>query len=97
LRHGRSWLDNISTINRIRTLLKNASLPFLLRTTPRTVIEVSKLVWSAQIDGVKRLSVALQESRSMRGRVTSLAKASRRDVERAWTAKPDPDYFWRRG
>jgi GT2 family glycosyltransferase len=92
-RHGRAWLDTISYVNRLRTLLKNASILFLLRTMPRTVFEVAKLVWLAKWSGVKRLTRAVQESAELRKRVSSIEKVSRHDVERAWTAGPNPDFF----
>jgi GT2 family glycosyltransferase len=96
-RHGRDWLDTISYINRLRTLLKNASIPFLLRTIPRTVLDVGKLMWLAKIDGVTSLALAVQESAALRSRVTSMKSVRRRDVERAWTAEPRPDFFRGRG
>jgi GT2 family glycosyltransferase len=92
-RHGRAWLDAISYINRLRTLLKNASVPFLLRTAPRTLLELTKLVWLGKIKGVTRLALAVRESVALRQRVTSMQTVSRRDVERAWTAAPQPDFF----
>jgi GT2 family glycosyltransferase len=96
-RHGRAWLDTMSYINRLRTLLKNASIVFLLRTMPRTVFEVTKLVWLAKWSGVTRLARAVQESADLRSRVSSMEKVSRHDVERAWTAEPQPDFFRARG
>jgi GT2 family glycosyltransferase len=92
-RHGRAWLDAISYINRLRTLIKNASIPFLLRTSPRTTLEIGKLLWVAKLDGATRLARAVRESAGLRSRVTSLKKVPRRDVERVWTAAPQPDYF----
>jgi GT2 family glycosyltransferase len=92
-RHGRAWLDTMSYINRLRTLLKNASIAFLLRTMPRTVFEVTKLVWLGKWSGVTRLARAVQESADLRRHVRSMEKVSRHDVERAWTAEPHPDFF----
>jgi GT2 family glycosyltransferase len=95
-RHGRAWLDAISTINRLRTLLKNASIPFLFRTIPRTLLEVGKLLWASPVDGTRRLALAVQQSATMRERVTSMMSARRREVERAWTAEPQPEFLRRR-
>lgn len=87
-RHGRSWLEAIACTNRLRTLIKNASVPFLLRTSPRTALEVGKIAWHGRWSGVTRLARALGESTAARRRVTGLVKVARRDVERAWTAPP---------
>jgi hypothetical protein len=92
-RHGPSWLVTISCINRLRTLLKNASMTFILRTSPRTMLEVTKVVWHARLNGVSRLAKAVQESAALRGHVASMASVPRAAVERAWTAKPEPDFF----
>jgi GT2 family glycosyltransferase len=92
-RHGRDWLDAISYTNRLRTLLKNASIPFLLRTSPRTVLELAKLVWIGKAKGVPRLTQALQESAALRSHVTSMKTVPRRDIERVWTAARQPAFF----
>jgi GT2 family glycosyltransferase len=92
-RHGPSWLVTISCINRVRTLLKNASMTFILRTSPRTMLEVSKVVWHARLNGVSRLAKAVQESTAARSHVASMASVPRVAVERAWTAKPERDFL----
>ena len=92
-RHGRSWLVTISCINRLRTLVKNASLAFILRTSPRTMLEVGKIVWLAKIDGVTRLARALQESAALRTHVASIESVSRAAVERTWTAEPQRNFL----
>jgi hypothetical protein len=88
VRHGRSWLEAIACTNRLRTLIKNASIPFILRTTPRTALEVGKIAWHGRWAGVTRLARAIGESTAARRRVTDLTKVARRDVERTWTAPP---------
>ena len=85
-RHGRAWLEVISCTNRIRTLVKNASLPFLLQTAPRSVLETGKIAWHGRWAGLKKLGRAIGESAASRGQVSRLATVSRSDVERAWTA-----------
>jgi hypothetical protein len=87
-RHGQAWLDAISYINRLRTLVKNASIPFILRTIPRTILEICKLIWLAKLGGLTRLAHAVRESAALRTRVTVMKKLHRHDVERAWTAEP---------
>jgi GT2 family glycosyltransferase len=92
-RHGRAWLDTVSYTNRLRTLLKNASIAFLLRTTPRTILEITKLMWLGKWNGATRLVRAVYESAELRSLVTSMGKVPRRAVEKAWTAEPQPEFF----
>ena len=84
-RHGASWLAVLSGINRVRTLLKNASPSLIARTSPVTIAETIEIAWHAGIDGVRRLQAAVRESLAVREEVAKLARVSRRSVERAWT------------
>jgi len=87
-RHGASWLTVVSCTNRLRTLLKNASLQFLVRTSPRTILEVGKVVWFGRIAAMVRLARAVRDSMALRARVDSMARIPRRAIERRWTAAP---------
>lgn len=87
-RHGRSWLVVISCINRQRTLLKNASVPFILRTTPRTLLELGKIVWFGRAKGLATSARAIGQSLHHRPAIEAMSKVGRRHVERAWTADP---------
>jgi len=85
-RHGRPWLVVISCINRVRTLLKNASIGFIVRTSPRTMLELTQLVWFGRAGAVARLAKALRESAAVRSRVDAMMRVPRRTIERKWTA-----------
>lgn len=87
-RHGRSWLVVVSRTNRIRTLLKNASLPFLVRTSPKTAYEIGELLWHGRAKAGRALVRAAFESLAARGDVGRLARERRRDVEQRWVARP---------
>jgi GT2 family glycosyltransferase len=87
-RHGRSWLVVVSHTNRLRTLLKNASPWFIVRSWPRSALEVGMLVWHGRLRGLSALARAVEQSLVRRSDITKLAKLDRRAVERAWTAKP---------
>jgi GT2 family glycosyltransferase len=87
-RHGRAWLEVISCVNRQRTLLKNASVPFILRTTPRTALELGKIVWFGRLKGILQSARAVRESMGLRPNVQAMAKVTRRQVEAEWTEDP---------
>jgi GT2 family glycosyltransferase len=87
-RHGDSWLVVTSHTNRLRTLLKNASPWFIVRTSPRSALEIGKLVWHGRLRGLSGLARAVEQSIVRRKAVTKMSKVDRRAVERAWTAKP---------
>jgi GT2 family glycosyltransferase len=87
-RHGRSWLVVTAHTNRLRTLLKNASPWFIVRSWPRSALEVGLLAWHGRLRGLSVLVRAVEQSLVRRSDVTKLAKLDRRAVERAWTAKP---------
>ena len=92
-RHGTSWLATICSLNRVRTLMKNASLSFILRTAPQTMVEVRRIVKLARMDGVRRLARALTESAALRSHVEAMASVPRATIERAWTAAPERRSF----
>lgn len=83
-RHGRVWLDVILQTNRLRTMLKNASPWFIVKTIPRSVREASWIVWHG---GARRISRAVVQSIARRADVTRLAKLDRRALERTWASK----------
>src|SRR5258708_8046612 len=87
-RHGRAWLEVISCINRQRTLLKNASGQFILRTTPRTALELAKIIWFGRLGGIMQSARAVRESVNLRTSVEAMAKIGRRQVEAEWTEDP---------
>jgi GT2 family glycosyltransferase len=86
-RHGRSWLVVIAHTNRVRTLCKNASVPFLLRTAPQSFRDFFKILRHGRLGAVRSLLTATRKSLTQRKLVTGLARVDRRAVERAWVAK----------
>ena len=84
-RHGASWLAVLSGINRVRTLIKNASPSLITRTSPVTIVETLEIARHAGIDGLRQLKTAIQESLKLREEVAKIIRVERRAVERAWT------------
>jgi GT2 family glycosyltransferase len=87
-RRSRGWLLSLSYTNRIRTLLKNASVPFIILTIPRTLKEVSELVIFGQFKAFVSLFGVIAESLTMRQRVSTMTTVPRQSVEHAWRARP---------
>ncbi len=83
-RRGHAWLAQIKGINRIRTLLKNASVRFILKTSPHTAFEVAEVLWYGRIDGAGKLLGAVQTSLQQRLMVRRLRQVPRRAIERSW-------------
>jgi GT2 family glycosyltransferase len=86
-RHGASWLVVLSGVNRVRTLLKNASPSMLVRTLPLTIWELGEIVWHGGFGALRRLARAGRDSLALRREVSSMRQVPRRAVERAWQAK----------
>ncbi len=86
-RHGRAWHTVISKTNRTRTLVKNASWPFLLRVGP--VLAANWLaIWRAGgVTAVRRLPEVLGQAWASRAEVTRMARVGRRTTERAWVKR----------
>ena len=74
----------MTRVNRLRTLLKNASPRFLLETAPYTAYEIAELWWVAGTRAVAGLPRAIAESLRQRQRVDALVRAERRAVEKRW-------------
>ncbi len=83
-RHGDAWLVRMAGTNRIRTLLKNASLPFLLTTGPKTAWDVARVLRYGRLEAARNLLAAVRSSLAQRALVARLATRSRRSIERAW-------------
>jgi len=81
-RHGASWLKTIAAINRMRTLLKNASVAFLLRTAPLSFAYVFLIVRHGGLGGLRRFAGAFRHSLRQRSFVATLVRVPRREVER---------------
>ena len=86
-RHGRHFVTIQCMRNRVRTLLKNASWRMILRSLPRSA---SDLLWLLQHAGGRALAdwvLAVRDGLAGRGRVTAMAQADRRALERRWVLR----------
>jgi GT2 family glycosyltransferase len=83
-RHGRSWLVVTANTNRLRALVKNASVPMLLFTSPWSLLVAGRVIRHGGLRSALSLGRALRESVGSRREVTRLIRRRRRDVELAW-------------
>jgi GT2 family glycosyltransferase len=83
-RHGASWLTVMSGINRIRTLVKNASPVLLARTLPFSIAWAGEVMRHGGVAGLRRLAEAVRQSAALRREVTAKATVDRRRIERRW-------------
>lgn len=84
-RHGRSWLEVISRINRIRTLIKNGSLLLWMTSLPVTGSDLMHIVRHGGFKALKTLAMAVPTSLKSRFFVNRMLRVSRRSVETRWT------------
>jgi len=80
-------LHEIAEINRLRTLVKNASLPFLVRTAPGSARSMAGLVRRGGRETLRRLGAALWESATARRWVSAMSVVGRTEIERAWVRR----------
>jgi len=83
-RRGRAWFVVMSRTNRLRTLLKNASPAFLLRTSPWTLFEVAELVYYGGWNASVALPRVVLQSLRQRARLRAINTVSRRAIEKRW-------------
>jgi GT2 family glycosyltransferase len=83
-RRGRSWFVVMTRTNRLRTLLKNASPWFLLRTAPYSAIELAELLWHGGLQAGASLPRVVRESLRQRSRVDAMVAVGRRAIEGRW-------------
>lgn len=83
-RHGRDFLRSLAATNRVRMLLKNASWPFIVRSSPTSVTELAALGWRSGPKAVKSYADAVVSSLRTRAEVDGMMRLDRRDVERRW-------------
>jgi GT2 family glycosyltransferase len=83
-RRSAEWLEILSKTNRLRTLLKNASVPFIVRTLQYTVEDLGRIVLLGGFKAAVEVSRAMGESLRDRSLVTQMAVEDRRAVERRW-------------
>lgn len=84
-RHGLSWLEVISRINRIRTLLKNGSRRFWLRSSTTTARDLIVILRHGGFKALRTLLEAIPSSLASRSVVEGLRKVPRTSVEDQWT------------
>jgi len=87
VRRGRPWFVEMTRINRLRTLLKNASPRFLVETAPWTLYELAELAWVSGPSALAKLPRAVAESLRQRRNVASRATEERRTIERRWVGR----------
>lgn len=83
-RRGATWLYLISRRNRLRTLVKNASVPFLLLTFPRSLLDVVDMTKRGGTAVLPEVWAALRESLGDRRTVRGMARRRRLAVEARW-------------
>ena len=83
-RRGRAWFVVMTRTNRLRTLIKNASPAFLLRTAPYTIVELAELFWHGGAAAAAALPNAIRESMKRRRDVDALVVVDRQSVEKQW-------------
>ncbi len=86
-RRGRAWFVEMTRTNRLRTLVKNASVRFLVRTAPWTAFELGELLFVGGPRAFAKLPRALAESVAQRRRVDALRTVDRRTIERRWVER----------
>jgi GT2 family glycosyltransferase len=86
-RRGDEWLVTMTHVNRLRMLLKNASLPFLLRTLPTSAKQVVRLFTRGEPGSARSLARGLYAGLAERRRVAALAQRPRRGVELEWAGR----------
>jgi len=85
-RHGAKFVQRHCKRNRIRTLLKNGSVPFLVRSFPKTILDVGALVMWDGLGALLEIVNAVQDSMPQRRAVARMSKRSRREVEGRWVS-----------
>ncbi|MBI5535074.1 MAG: glycosyltransferase family 2 protein [Deltaproteobacteria bacterium] len=86
-RHGRPWMLVISRTNRLRTMVKNASLRMLARSAHHSLYDVAVVLWNGGLKSGVKLAEALQVSVRERREVNAMVKERRRGVERRWVKR----------
>jgi GT2 family glycosyltransferase len=83
-RRGRAFFVVHTRANRLRTLIKNASPRFLLRTAHYTFYELCELSWHGGWRAVANLPTVLTESLRQRANIDRLASVRRVEIEKRW-------------
>src|SRR5262249_20161910 len=83
-RRTKKWWVVTTRTNRARTLVKNASVPFLLRTAGRSFKMFRHIVEYGGIESARDFAAAIWDSLRDRPRISAHARVARRDIERRW-------------
>ena len=83
-RRGRAWRTMMAESNRLGTLLKNASAPFLLRCTPRALQASVSVLWHGGREGPSRLARSVCNGLEQRKLASQLCTLDRRTLEARW-------------
>jgi GT2 family glycosyltransferase len=82
-RHGVSWLEVMASTNRMRTLCKNASLPFMAGAAPAIAGDLFMVARHGGLDALGKYVGAVRHSLRQRTEVARMIRVDRRTVERA--------------
>jgi GT2 family glycosyltransferase len=83
-RRSRAWLVRLATINRVRTLLKNASGSFILRTLLTSWWHVLRLPFVCGPGALLGYAAAVREGLNLRAEVEAIRRVGRTSVEARW-------------
>jgi GT2 family glycosyltransferase len=86
-RHAERWLVLKLDTNRVRLLVKNASLGMIVRTARRTAQDTVEIARLGGLRALAELARAVARGLRARGRVGRMAKRRRADVEREWVGR----------
>lgn len=89
-RQKRDFVATHCHLNKVRTLLKNASLRYLGTALPFVMVcDLLPLVRARRGAAFGLLAAAVRDGAAQRGRVGALAAGGRRELERRWFAVPE--------
>jgi len=84
VRHGSDFVLAQCRINRIRTLLKNASWRCVLSGALRSIDNAGWLVRRQGLSGLRKLATAVKQGLAARSGISRLASVGRRELEQRW-------------
>jgi GT2 family glycosyltransferase len=84
VRRGRAWLVRLATINRARTLIKNASSGFIARTLPMSLWQLIRLASVCGPSALRDYYSAVRESLKLRVEVEGKRRLKRNVIEEQW-------------
>jgi GT2 family glycosyltransferase len=86
-RRGRSWLLATAGINRLRTILKNASPGLVVLAIPGLLEGAFNATRHGGLKGFSALLRAIPQSLSARSEVTRMSRVPRSDIETEWRVR----------